>query len=651
VKVNTILDSIDMGSIALPEFQRGYVWSRDQVRAFMHSLYRNHPVGSLLVWETRAEVARTRGDQELARGVVKLLLDGQQRITSLYGIIRGSAPEFFDGDTRAFIDLYFNLEDETFQFYAQRRMENNPYWVNVTELMRAGIAPAMQQLMAQPDLNGDINTYINRLNAIVSVKEREFHVEQVTGEDKTIDIVVDIFNRVNSGGTKLSKGDLALARICAAWPEARSVMKSHLESWRSSGFYFRMDWFLRCVNAVTTGEARFEALHDVDVNDFRQGLEGAAASVNRTLDLLAARLGIDHDRVLGSRYAFPLIARYMAQRGGQLLDYQERDRLLYWYIHTLLWGRYAGSTESTLNQDLEAIEDVGGALDRLIDQLRLTRGDLTVHPDDFGGWSKGTRFYPMLYILTRVGHARDWGTGNDLRNHFLHGLGSLQLHHVFPKALLYQHDYSRREVNALANFTFLTQETNLKISDRDPTEYFEDVEARHPGALASHWIPMDTALWRVDRYLDFLEARRELLAQATNDFLDGLLRGGISEETTPISSIATRAGAAVLGGVATDEEEEQLFECNQWVFEMGLAEGEFMHHLVDEDTGDLLAVVDLAWPNGLQEGLSQPVAVLLDEAQEVETLVNNAGFRYFTDLATFREYVREDVLALEEVSA
>jgi uncharacterized protein with ParB-like and HNH nuclease domain len=83
MKIHTILDQIDLGSMALPEFQRGYVWNRDQVRGLMHSLYRKHPVGSLLVWVTKTENADVRGDGQLAPGSVKLLLDGQQRITSL----------------------------------------------------------------------------------------------------------------------------------------------------------------------------------------------------------------------------------------------------------------------------------------------------------------------------------------------------------------------------------------------------------------------------------------------------------------------------------------------------------------------------------------------------------------------------------------
>src|SRR5690606_42096212 len=89
MQVSNILESIDLGAIALPEFQRGYVWTRKQVRNFMSSLYRRHPVGSLLVWNTASDGAPARGGGKLQPGHVKLLLDGQQRITTLYGIIKG----------------------------------------------------------------------------------------------------------------------------------------------------------------------------------------------------------------------------------------------------------------------------------------------------------------------------------------------------------------------------------------------------------------------------------------------------------------------------------------------------------------------------------------------------------------------------------
>jgi len=234
VKIETILDQIDLGAMALPEFQRGYVWNRDQVRGLMYSLYRKHPVGSLLVWVTKTENADARGDQTLTPGSVKLLLDGQQRITSLYGLMRG--------------------------------------------------------------------------------------------------------------------------------------------------------------------KSLFSAMKDIDSATFKSGLESTEKVVDRILNLIASRLGLDHDRVLGSRYSVPLMSRYLQQRGGKLTNQSERDQLLYWYVHTMLWGRYSASTESVLATDLEAITAAGAsgpgdALKRIIENLRRERSNLKLNESDFAGSSKGNRFY------------------------------------------------------------------------------------------------------------------------------------------------------------------------------------------------------------------------------------------------------------------
>src|SRR3954471_2656362 len=96
-KFSAILDQVDAGTVLLPEFQRGYVWNRDQVRGLMRSLYLGYPVGALLVWETEADPGSVRGTGHTGAGVKLLLLDGQQRITSLYGVTRGRPPAFFEG--------------------------------------------------------------------------------------------------------------------------------------------------------------------------------------------------------------------------------------------------------------------------------------------------------------------------------------------------------------------------------------------------------------------------------------------------------------------------------------------------------------------------------------------------------------------------
>jgi hypothetical protein len=654
MKIETILDQIDLGAMALPEFQRGYVWNRDQVRGLMYSLYRKHPVGSLLVWMTKTESADARGDQTLTPGTVKLLLDGQQRITSLYGIMRGRPPRFFDGNAQTFTGLHFNLDEEAFEFYAPTKMKDNPRWLNVTSVLRDGAGTTMQKLLQVPEFQSQISVYLNRVNAIENIKVIDLHMEEVTGEDKTVDVVVDIFNRVNSGGTKLSKGDLTLAKICAGWPDARDEMKKRLAKWQKAGYQFKLDWLLRNINAVLTGESLFSAMKNVGSATFREGLESSEKAIDRILNLIASRLGLDHDRVLGSRYAIPLMSRYIVQRGGKLSDQAERDRLLYWYVHTILWGRYSGSTESKLNTDLEAIEgatvsDPGQALMHLIENLRQERANLQLTESDFGGSSKGNRFYPLLYMMTRVLHSRDWGTGDELTNHLLGHLSRLEVHHIFPKALLYEYGYSKKQVNAIANFTFLTQETNLEVSKRNPAEYIPEYEERNPGSIASHWIPMDPNLWKPENYMAFLDERRRLLAASANEFLMKLSAGSIPMVATPEElQFIERAVAYVPGGIDDDEEESRLVRCNDFVTRLGLPAGEVSYELIDEVSGELRAILDLAWPDGLQVGLSQPVAVLLDEGEDVEEMASQAGYRFFTSPRAFRKYVKEEILGQTE---
>ena len=649
MKVSTILDHIDSGQFALPKFQRGYVWNRDQVRGLMGSLYRRHPVGSLLVWVTAADGAQSRGEQELSQGVVQLLLDGQQRITSLYGIIRGVPPAFFDGSAQAFNGLHFNIKTEEFRFYQPMLMKDDPLWIDVTTLMsdgHAGLGEHISWLSQHPDLASRQGEYIGRLNSILGIKDIELHVEEVAGADKSVEVVVDIFNRVNSGGTKLSRGDLALAKICGSWPEGREHMQAVLERWEESGYDFSLDWLLRNMNAIITGEARFVYLHDTTTSAIKDGLARAEKSIDYALNLIAGRLGLDHDRVLFGRYALPVMSRYIDQRGGHLGDTAERDRLLCWYFQSAMWGRFSGSTESTLDADLEAIMEREHGTDRLFEQLRLWHGSLRVEPAHFRGWSLGARFYPVLYALTRVGEAKDWGTGLPLKSSLLGKMSALEVHHIFPKSLLYKKEFKRPQVNAVANFCFLTKDTNLQIGARSPSEYFLEVEEKHPGALGSQWIPMDRELWKTENYLQFLEERQRLLANAANELIEELLHGASLAAPSGSVEFADSEAVTIPGGIEDAEEEAILNAINEWLCQQGLPAGIIEHELSHPESGDPLAILDLAWPNGIQEGFSDPVALLLDEGPETLQISNDHGFRHFTSAEEFKRYVESEVMAL-----
>lgn len=645
MKISTILDHIDNGHMALPEFQRGYVWNRDQVRGLFDSLYKRHPVGGLLVWATESSTAAHRGDGPLAPGVVKLLLDGQQRMTSLYGVVRGKAPKFFDGNASAFTGLRFHLDAETFAFYQPIKMQDDPLWIDVSTLMlkgQAGHEELVESLATDPAIGTRAVKYSGRISRILGILEIELHVEEVTGKEKTLDVVVDIFNRVNSGGTKLSKGDLALAKICADWPEARDTMKAKLKEWIKADYHFSLDWLLRSLNTVLTGEAKFQYLHEKGAEEIQDGLKRASKHVDSCLNLIGGRLGLDHDQVFFGRFGVPVMVRYLDQRKG-VMDEKERDKLLFWFAQAGMWGRFSGSTESVIDQDLAALEGADGGLDKLLDQLRLWHGGLRAEPGNFTGWSLGARFYPVLYLLTRMGESRDWGTGLPLKANLLGKMNRLEVHHIFPKAQLYKRKFKRPEVNALANFCFLTKDTNLDISDRLPEEYFPEIEQAHPGALASQWIPTDPELWKIEKFREFLEARKGLLATELNRRMEDLLHGDTRWLAGPAAAAPT--AVTVPGGVTSEEEEQQLEALNEWMETQGLPAGQLNYDFADAATGEQKAVFDLAWQNGIQEELSEPVAVLLHESADTIGIASQAGFRCFTAIADFQRYVQTEVLA------
>ncbi|MFD4510186.1 DUF262 domain-containing protein [Streptomyces sp. NPDC058457] len=639
MRISQILDKVDSGDIALPEFQRGYVWTRDQVREFFQSLYRGYPIGGFLTWSTKAETTQTRGDGTARDGAIHLLLDGQQRVTTLYGVTHGRPPRFFEGNPATLTGLHFNLDTEAFEFYAPAKMKDNPAWVDVSSLLQQGLAGHFQQVTELTQGDGRLyGPYIERLNRITQIKERDIHIDEVTGQDKTIDVVVEIFNKVNSGGTKLSKGDLALAAICASWPEARPTMNAALSTWSDAGFDFKLDWLLRNVNAVLTGEAQFSKLADVDVPTFQKGLTETIDSIAHLLNALGGRLGLDHGKVLSGRGAFPVMSRLLHDHGGRFPDAMTRDRLFHWYVHSFLWGRHTGATETALNQDLQALED--GGVDQLTDLLRRSRGGrLEVRPDDFVGAGMGSRFYPLLYMLTRVHRAQDLGSGVPLRDGMLGRLSSLQVHHIFPKARLREYGYNRAEINAVANFCFLTQDTNLRVGARNPADYLAEITQRVPGALESQWIPVDPRLWRVENYLDFLAARRELLSYAANDFLDTLHDG-----PSPVDLMAaTRTGlpptTVAVAGPAVDDV-PGLASLLTEVEKAGFAAPELDSEVIDPRTGAAITVAAAYWPQGLQEEVGAPVVLVLDPTAKEQGALEASDYRVFHSADALRQYVR-----------
>ena len=256
-----------------------------------------------------------------------------------------------------------------------------------------------------------------------------------------------------------------------------------------------------------------------------------------------------------------------------------------------------------------------------------------------GQYSLGSRFYPMLYMLTRIGDAKDFGTGLPLKADLLGRINALQVHHIFPKSILYKYGYGQTDVNSVANFCFLTQDTNLVISDKDPHTYLSEIENKYPGVLSSQWIPLDRNLWKVENFLVFLTERRKLLADASNIFLDELLNGlSLQEQSIDYSNDIIHSITAV------SEIDEELMKFLLWIEEKNIPIPELSYEINDLDTGENFAIVELAWPNGLQVGYSQPLALILEDDLEIKAHLNQAGFMFFNSIDSLKEHIEKQDL-------
>ena len=623
-----ILFDIEGGSLTLPKFQRGYVWQRSQVRELMRSLYKGFPVGSFLIWKT---------DAPSGTGTHTFLLDGQQRITSLYGIIRGMKPAFSDGDSKAFLNLYFNLVSEVFEFKSSK-MTGDPFWISVTDLIQNGPGKYLKQFVGDPLLP----TYIDRLSRLAEIKARIFYIEDVSGDDKDMDTVVDIFNQVNSGGTKLSKGDLAMAKVSAEWPDARERMNDKLRKWSGYGYNFSLDWLLRCINAIVTGQSQFDFIAEVSADAFQDGLKRAEKHIDSALHMLRTNLGLVDSSVLRSPNSFPALISYFDKING-IPDYHQQCRLLYWYVFSALRGRYSSASETAIRQDLVAVAENDDPVSTLISLLKEYYGDLNLHASTFDAATARSRFFPMLYMMTCVFGARDLCSNLKLSKTAIGDYADLERHHIFPKSQLKKHGISNNyEVNALANFTWLTKPCNAEIGDKLPELYFPHYEGKNPGVLASHWIPQDERLWKIENYHHFLAERRELLAKAANDFLDQLRHGTMPESETP-QSISDHDVQQRPIHIASDEEEAVLNEAMDWMVRQSLPRGEFGYELIDGNN-ELVVTLDLAWPEGIQTGRGDPIALLIDEDTETMKIASGLGYRCYTSVKELQAHVQHDIL-------
>lgn len=555
--VEELVGMIERGELRLPEMQRRYVWRSTRVRDLLDSLYRGYPSGAILLWETDEAVPLQEFAIEQQKNPyqsTRLLLDGQQRLTSLSTVIRGE-PVSVRGRKKP-IELLFNLEhpeelavvtevneddsddeddliedeadstaDELQQRFnkmtfvvATRKLEQLPQWVKVTDIFKTDSdAPFLKRAGVAGFDDPRYEKYSQRLARLRGIR-KYFYRMDVLERKLSYDEVTEIFVRVNSLGAKLRSSDLALAQITAKWRGSLKTFQGFQEQCANTGFDLDLGLHLKNLVAFGTGQSRFLTVGRVLVGTLQKAWKECVKGMEFALNFLRSNAGIDSPALLSSPFLLVTLGYYGHKRNYQIAA-EEAERLRFWVLIANAKGRYSrGSSETLLDQDLATLRQDGGA-NALIDRLRLQVGRLDVSPEELEGRNQRSALFKTMFLAFRAAGAKDWRSNLAIALDHSGSQHRLQFHHIFPKAVL-KSAYNSREADDIANLAFIGGKTNRTISKKPPADYFPALmEKAGAGTFAAQCIPTTAELLQVERYKDFLAERRKAISQGLNEFL------------------------------------------------------------------------------------------------------------------------------------
>ncbi|OZI44054.1 GmrSD restriction endonuclease domain-containing protein [Bordetella genomosp. 4] len=560
--VEELVSMIERGELRLPEMQRQYVWRSTRVRDLLDSLYRGYPSGAILLWETDEAVplqdfavSQSTNPYQSSR----LLLDGQQRLTSLSAVIRGE-PVSVRGRRRP-IDLLFNLEhpdqlavvteveengddeddvaddseligdetdsteDELLKRFnkmtfvvATRKLEQLPHWVKVSEVFKTdNDAPFLKRAGISGFDDPRYEKYSQRLARLRGIRKYVYRMD-VLERTLSYDEVTEIFVRVNSLGAKLRSSDLALAQITAKWRHSLQTFQDFQKACAKTGFDLDLGLHLKNLMAFATGQSRFQIVGGLNVEKLQKAWKEACEGMEFALNFLRSNLGIDSPALLSSPFLLVVLA-YFGHSRNYALSNDEARQLRYWALMANAKGRFSrGSSETILDQDLASIRQ-GGAVSELIDRLRLQFGRLDITAEELEGRNQRSALFKTMFLAFRAAGAKDWRSHLAIALDHSGAQHRLQFHHIFPKAVL-KTSFTAREADDIANLAFIGGKTNRAISDKAPAVYLPPLVAKlGEPAFAAQCIPVEVSLLEVENYKAFLLERRKRIATALNTFV------------------------------------------------------------------------------------------------------------------------------------
>ncbi|MFZ5675687.1 MAG: GmrSD restriction endonuclease domain-containing protein [Pseudomonadota bacterium] len=534
MNIRQIIDKINDSQLFVPAFQREYVWKRPDTKALFTSLIKKYPTGTLLSWET-TKPPELKGPKKYQSemGAVKLILDGQQRITTIYMIVEGKLPPYYSAAEikNEVTGLYVNLQTLDLEYYKQQTMQNNPLWIDLTDIFQGRVksSDVRKRLKADNALNDELENLIDtNFDTVKSIQDREFP-EQIIPVSASIREAIDIFYIVNASGVNLTDAELALAQISGYWPEARDLFKKKLFALEKEGFVFKLDFIVFALLAVLyAGGSEMKRLHGVENRDKIQAAWKRLDDqvLDYVANLLRTNAFVDHTDEINSSFALIPIIAYIFKKESGKLDELEIKKVIKWFYYSQLRQRYVSQTPQKLDRDLATIKTSAEPFDELLGVIEQER-PLKIAETEFVGRDIRHPLFNLMKWYFKSQGAVCLGTGLSVRRN-MGKKYTLENDHIFPYAALKANGYDvdDRFKYALAqevtNRAVLTLVENRGKSDTEAKDYLSKAIKAFPSALKKQCIPSDESLWSMSRFEDFLAARRALLTTELNSFLDGI---------------------------------------------------------------------------------------------------------------------------------
>lgn len=500
-RIASLLSDVAKGNIKIPVFQREFVWSDEQIMSLLDSIYHGYPVGSLLLWSTKERLSHERnvGGFRLPETPedypVNYVLDGQQRLTTLYGVFN-SANETTSPELATRFSVAFLPRTEEFVHASVADSTDSILLRNVLDTSK---------LLAELERFEDIER-----GTIAGLTERfkDYEFPVVTIKDRSNQEVCRVFQRINSSGTSLSTLELLAAWTWSEEFDLRQEIEGLLDRLSDKGYEeLGETQVMRCLTAMVADDIDTDALVDLPPERLVAAMSKLKQALSAAIDFLDAEMKIKNVVFLPFPIMIVPLARFFADNLNP--NHAQRTALRKWFWNCSFTQRYKAGTNKAVLEDLTLMRQLAAG-DRPFDGLSATV-DRSLFTKT---WRINSTAAKATICLLAQFDPRTFFTGAPVSlDTSLAAYNSREFHHVYPKAFLANDGIPFHEANVIANVCMLSAEDNRKISDRSPAAYFQDIPDAHKAVTLARALIPEEFHDGSRSFSDFVPARAELLAQ------------------------------------------------------------------------------------------------------------------------------------------